>query len=150
MKRARFAAAALAAAVAAAAQADGGRRVALDPLYVQECASCHAPFPPGLLPAESWQRLLGGLGQHFGTDASLEPAAQAALARWLPANAATRRMEVPAEDRITRTRWFQREHGEVPVDAWRRPAVKRAANCAACHPGAAEGIYSEHQVRIPR
>mgnify|MGYP003337774045 CR=1 FL=1 len=127
-----------------------GRRVPLDPLYVQECGSCHAPFPPALLPAESWQRLLGGLRKHFGTDASLEPAAQEALGRWLTANATTRRIEAPAEDRITRTRWFQREHDEVPADAWRRPAVKNAANCAACHPAAAEGGYSERQVRIPR
>ena len=44
------------------------------PAYVQECGSCHVPYPPGLLPNESWQRLMANLPQHFGTDASLDAA----------------------------------------------------------------------------
>ena len=56
-----------------AAQAD---RVAVPmrKVYQQECAACHLAYPPGLLPAASWQRLMGNLPKHFGTDASLDAA----------------------------------------------------------------------------
>ena len=42
--------------------------VPLLPKYQQECAACHTAYPPGLLPAASWQRLMGGLGKHFGVE----------------------------------------------------------------------------------
>ena len=31
--------------------------VPLLPKYQQECAACHVAYPPGMLPADSWQRL---------------------------------------------------------------------------------------------
>ena len=137
--------------LAAPAFADGGvRQVPLAPAYVQECGSCHAPFPPGLLPKESWQRLMANLPQHFGSDASLDAATQRTLSDWLAAHASTRLRQSPPEDRITRGDWFRREHDEVPAAAWRRPAIKSAANCSACHAGAARGDYDEDAVRIPR
>src|SRR6476469_2775135 len=104
MKRILFAAALGAA--CASALADQSSRVPLLPAYRQECAACHVAYPPGLLPAASWQRLMDGLPRHFGTDASLEPAQVRELSAWLAANAATaRRAEPPPEDRITRGAW---------------------------------------------
>ena len=79
---------------------------------------------------------MANLPRHFGTDASLDPAtAQDAVdLAGTPTPAATRRArEAPPEDRITRSAWFVREHDEVPAATWKRPAVKSAANCAACH-----------------
>src|SRR3990170_4941454 len=38
----------------------------------QECASCHIAYAPGLLPAESWRKVMAGLDKHFGSDASLD------------------------------------------------------------------------------
>ncbi|HJV87930.1 MAG TPA: diheme cytochrome c [Noviherbaspirillum sp.] len=129
-----------------------GRRVPLSPQYKQECGSCHVPYPPGLLPAASWQRLMQNLPQHFGTDASLDPAATKQIAAWLDANAGTgkRAREEPPQDRITKSAWFVRKHDEVPAADWKRPAIKSAANCAACHPQADQGAFNEHDVRIPR
>lgn len=122
------------------------------PAYQQECASCHVAYPPGLLPAASWQRLMGQLSKHFGTDASLDAATAKPIAGWLQANAGTgkRGREQPPQDRITRSAWFTREHDEVSAATWRLPAVKSAANCAACHTGAEQGDFSEHRIRIPR
>jgi len=138
-----------------AAHADDGQRgsrLPLLPIYQQECASCHVAYPPGMLPAESWQRLLSNLPRHFGTDASLDAASTKALATWLVANAGTYRRvrEAPPDDRITRSAWFTRKHDEVPAAAWKRPAVKSPANCTACHAQADQGDFNEHNVRIPR
>ena len=147
------AALALAAFAQAPARADEhGRHIVMLPMYAQECGACHAPYPPGLLPSASWQRLMDNLPRHFGTDASVDVATQKALNVWLTANAGTgkRARSAPPEDRITRSDWFVREHREVPTAAWSRASIKSAANCGACHEGAAQGMYDEHSIRIPR
>jgi hypothetical protein len=126
--------------------------MALLPKYKQECAACHVAFPPGMLPADSWRRLLSNLPHHHGTDASLDAATVNELAIWLGANAGTYRRvrEAPPGDRITQSAWFVRKHDKVPAAAWKRSAVKSAANCAACHTQADQGDFNEHTVRIPR
>lgn len=155
--RTRLSPAAFAAALAlctGAAQAGehSARAVPLLPAYQDECGTCHAPYPPRLLPASSWQRVMDTLSRHYGTDASLDAATAKQLSSWLAANAgASRRArEAPPEDRITRSAWFGREHDEVPAAAWRSAAVKSAANCGACHTQASRGDFDEHRVRIPR
>lgn len=135
------------------ARADGGgQMVPLLPQYKQECASCHMAYPPGALPAASWQRLMQNLPQHYGTDASLDPATVKAISTWLTAHAGTwkRVGGPPPQDRITRSEWFIRKHREVTAATWRLPAVKSPANCTACHTGADKGDFDEDNVRIPR
>lgn len=142
-----------AACAAAAARADDGRLATpLLPAYAQECSACHVAYPPALLPAASWRRLMANLPRHFGTDASLDAAAVREIGAWLDTHAAggRRGAEAPPEDRITRSAWFVREHREVAQPAWKSPLVRSPANCAACHPGADRGDFDEDAVRIPR
>ncbi len=137
----------------ATARADSPSRLPLLPAYQQECASCHVAYPPGMLPAASWQRLMANLPRHFGTDASLDPATTQSLSTWLTANAGTYKRvtaDPPPDDRLTRAPWFARKHHEVASAVWQRPAVHSAANCVACHPQADKGDFNEHAVRIPR
>lgn len=132
---------------------DEGRRPVRAPMpavYVEECGSCHVPYPARGLPASSWRALMAGLDRHFGNDASLAPAQADAIRGWLLAGAGTRPADPAAPLRLTRAPWFVREHREVPAPLWRSPAVKSAANCAACHRGAERGVFSEHDVRLPR
>jgi mono/diheme cytochrome c family protein len=158
MSRSNFKQTALAlllAAAMASAHADSvGARVPALPAYQQECAACHIAYPPGLLPAASWQRMMGSLKQHFGTDASLDEASVREISGWLQANAATYKRvgEAPPQDRITKSAWFLREHNEreVPAAVWKRAAIGSASNCAACHSQAAQGSFSEREIKIPR
>jgi len=139
--------------LASAAQADGGRVLLrnVPAAYTQECAACHTGYPPGMLPARSWQRIMTGLDKHYGTDASLDAATVQQIGTWLQANAATykRVAEAPPEDRITRSAWFVREHDEVAPSVWKLASVKSAANCSACHTGADQGDYSERTLQAP-
>ena len=134
----------------------GAARTPLLPAYQTECSACHVAFPPGLLPAASWQRLMAHLPRHFGTDASLDAATAKPIDAWLQAHAAdstgSRRAAIapPPEDRITRSAWFVREHREVAPAAWTRASVKSPSNCAACHTRADQGDFSERHIRIPR
>jgi hypothetical protein len=119
------------------------------PAYATECGACHVAYAPRLLPAASWARLMAGLGEHFGSDASLEPALRDEIARWLAATGSARR-EAPPEDRITRARWFRHEHDEIRADVWTRPAVGGPGQCNACHRNADQGAFRERDIRIPR
>jgi Dihaem cytochrome c len=142
-----------AALTAGAAHADDhGTGTPATPLYAQECGACHVAFPVGMLPATSWQRLMGGLTKHFGVDASLDATALAQLTPWLTSHAGTVRRiaENPPEDRISRSPWFVRKHHEVGADTWKRASIKSASNCAACHRGAEAGDFDEDKVRIPK
>ena len=140
---------------AATAPADSaGARVPPLPKYQQECAACHIAYPPGMLPAASWQRMMGSLGKHYGTDASLDEASVREIGGWLKAHAGTykRVSEEPPQDRITKSAWFLRKHNEreVPPAAWKRAAVGSASNCAACHGNAAQGNFNERDIKIPK
>ena len=152
MQIAIIALAVAAASAAAPAAAGGSRYAAGNDIWQAECASCHIAYPPQLLPAASWQRLMAGLEKHFGADASVEAVAAAEIGRFLEANAARgkRARQGAGELRITRTAWFSREHDEVPAQTWSSPAVRSASNCTACHSLAERGDFSERNVRIPR
>jgi mono/diheme cytochrome c family protein len=139
--------------MAASAWADGALMPShVLPVYKQECAACHIPYPPGMLPAVSWQRVMNGLAHHYGTDASLEPAQVQEITAWLKTHAGTykRVREAPPEDRITRSAWFAREHREVATEVWKRPGIQTAAQCSACHTQAGVGRFDERQLRIRR
>jgi hypothetical protein len=129
-----------------------GRTIPLLPKYQQECSACHVAYPPTLMPSASWVRILSNLPNHFGVDASVDSTTLKEISGWVKAHAGTykRVSEEPSQDRITRTAWFARKHDEVSAATWKLPAVKSAANCAACHSTADKGDFNEHNVRIPR
>lgn len=145
----------LAAGLLSAAHADSNS-VSVPPLpkYTQECTACHMAYPPGMLPSASWQRIMGNLGKHYGTDASLDAASMQEITAWLQTHAGTHKRvsEAPPQDRITKSPWFLKEHGarEIPAEVWKRPAVGSASNCAACHTNASKGSFDEHEIKIPR
>lgn len=127
-----------------------------------ECMSCHMLYHPGLLPERSWKKIMAGLDQHFGENASLDAKSQKEITDFLIANAADRSASrrsrkiaasIPAGEtpiRITETRYFQYKHDELRASVWKLPKVGSKANCVACHQGAEKGYFNEHQVRIPR
>ncbi len=119
--------------------------------WKSECGSCHVAYPAQLLPAASWQRLMKGLDRHFGTDASVDASAAAEIGAFLEKYAGGKR-GIAGETtlRVSETAWFLREHRKVDAATWKSPAVKSAANCAACHTGTDNGDYRERGIRIPR
>lgn len=130
--------------------------------YKEECGSCHFPYQPGLLPARSWQKMMGGLVDHFGENAELNATDAQKLTTYLTENAAdkstfkrslgmTRSLnkdDVPL--RISTTRYFKRKHHELPTRMVKdNPKVRSFSNCELCHTRAAQGSYNEHQVKVP-
>jgi mono/diheme cytochrome c family protein len=134
------------------AHADGTRMPAKGlPSYTAECAACHTAYPPGMLPAKSWQRIMKGLDQHYGSDASLDAKTVAEIGQWLQTHAGTykRVAEEPPQDRLTKSAWFERKHRKIEPAVWQLPSVKSAANCAACHTGTDKGLFDDDHLQRP-
>lgn len=127
------------------AGADDDRFTASNAKWQAECGSCHIAYPPQLLPAETWRKIMNGLDKHFGSDATLDPAAAADIGAFLAANAARgkRAWRAGSALRITETAWFRKEHRKISDARWKSQKVKSAANCAACHAGAERGEYDD-------
>lgn len=135
---------------------------ASDTRYARECGSCHFAYQPGLLPARSWQKLMGNLADHFGDNAELPQEDAAAITGYLVKNAADRSNyrrslkinaslspgKTPA--RITEVPYIVSKHDEIPARLITgNPKVKSLSQCAACHTRAEAGSFSERDISIP-
>lgn len=133
-----------------------------DEFYAKECGSCHFAYQPGLLPERSWVKLMEGLENHFGTDATLEAEDSKKILDYLVVNSADKfrnykrsrkicdsisRSEVPIA--VTDTRYFIRKHREIANRLITQKDVGSLANCMACHKTADKGSYSERDINIP-
>ncbi len=122
--------------------------------FKTECSSCHLAFPPRLLPADDWRRVMAALDRHYGDNASLDDRTRKQIEDFLVRNAGSASSNRPGPGtgnppRLTGTPWFQHKHREVSAQVWRDPKVKSAANCSACHTGAEQGRYGENEITMP-
>ena|SRR3990172_12282333 len=119
--------------------------------FKTECGSCHIAYQPALLVTGDWRRIMAGLDDHFGSDATVDPKKRLEITTFLERHAgnAGRLGSAGNPPRITQTTSFVRKHREVPARFWKDPRVKSAANCEACHRDAANGNYGEHDIAIP-
>ncbi len=137
----------------------GAPTAALDLTYKAECAACHIAYHPSLLPRASWTALMAGLDDHFGENASLDPATRWHIASYLAANAAEaydtkaanrlRRIDSAKPFTITATPFWKRTHGAVPKRVFASKAVGGQGNCEACHGDAARGRFYPGAIDIP-
>ncbi len=132
------------------------------PIYKEECSSCHMAYPPGLLPARSWKKIMAGLESHFGDNAELEPDTFKSISEFLLSNSAddsnyrrSRKIMRSLSDkdapiRISETPYIINKHDEIPDKLIKyNKKVNSLSNCSACHNKAEQGLFSEHGVNIP-
>lgn len=135
-------------------QADERYRPIQDETVKKECGACHLAFQPQMLPKRSWEKIMTGLSDHFGEDASLDETTAQHIKTYLMDNAADsgwwsgKFLRGVKDDmtplRITEMPYWVREHNEeVPNWAWSDPKVKSKVNCTACHPRAGRGNYDD-------
>ena len=128
-----------------------------DPAYQSECGECHLAYPPGLLPARSWEALLtaDALHLHFGTSADIDAARLRQIRTYALANAAdtsyTKRSRKiaaatatgPTPLRITQLTSIARTHRHLTAEqVTGNPQVKSLSQCDACHTQAAQVMPS--------
>ena len=83
---------------------------------------------------------MAGLERHYGVNASLDEASKRDISRFLEERASRRDKHSPAEAsaRLTRTAWFDHEHGS------HSPRRIPFSRCTGCHEGAGRGDFNDH------
>ncbi len=139
-----------------------GPELADDPLWREECGSCHLAFHPGLLPARSWRKMLKQQQNHFGEDLFLDAETITRLEHFAVANAAEQgnteaawkiNRSIPEREtplKITETIYWKRKHRELPEAVWRHESVNGRSNCAACHKDAGRGTFEDAAMSLPK
>ena len=130
-------------------------------LYTNECGACHFAYQPGLLPADSWRKMMGNLENHFGTDATVSQEDFVSLSNYLEQNSAEKNMHYKRSSRIvnslrgrvansiSETPYIIEKHEDIRPSLITQKEVKGLFNCKACHITAQTGSYSDDDVRIP-
>ena len=118
--------------------------------YQKECASCHFGYQPALLNKASWEKVMGNLSDHFGTDASLGKVESAQILSYLVNNAGSGKITANNTSmQITKSPYFIKEHRKISAKLIDQKEVGSLANCLACHTTADKGNYSERAIVIP-
>lgn len=128
-----------------------------DPVYVEECGGCHMAYPPQLLPAKSWQKLMQGLEDHFGENAELDNETAQMIEKYLvdiSRSSSYKKLRRNLGDksplRITELPYFKHEHDEIPPGLIRNnDKISSLSQCNACHRKAERGQFDEDDVYIP-
>ncbi|HEY9080628.1 cytochrome C [Magnetovibrio sp.] len=162
---AAFGAFVLATTPARSADTDFGATAA-DPITAKECGDCHMAFAPIKLPGRSWVKIMGDLANHFGEDASLDPATAKHIEEYLVSKSMDgggtmfgkisykKLMKKQPKDytpiRITETRdWLGDHRSEKYKRMLSEKKMNSGANCVLCHKGAPEGKYEEFD-KLPK
>ncbi|MFQ5480090.1 MAG: hypothetical protein ACE5DW_02320 [Thermodesulfobacteriota bacterium] len=132
--------------------------------YEEECSACHFLYQPWLLPARSWELIIGNNKDHFGEDLSLEDDALKEILNYL--------VEYSTENTKVRKKWARKILRDLPPEppesirdvpyikrkhrklfrrnVFQRSSINSFANCVACHKTAPKGDYDDDHVKIPK
>ncbi len=132
-----------------------------DELWQGECGgSCHNAFHPTLLPGPSWVRVMAGLDDHFGDDASLDPGDAYEILKFLLANSAERSTSEASQKilwslksvplKVTDTPYWKKKHSKIKAEVYEREEVSSPSNCAGCHTDADTGQFEDRNIKVPK
>ena len=109
----------------------------------KECGACHMAYPASLMPARSWELIIGSLDNHFGENAELPEPTRLKVLAYMTQNAGDsgatdswflrglHATDTPA--RITDMPFWRSIHGGFPVTSFKRASVRAKSNCIGCH-----------------
>ena len=136
----------------------GWRTLEFPKAYTKECGDCHDAYHPSLRTAEAWQKMMSGLSDHYGEDASLDGKTTDSIKAFLTANAAGTfdtevshrmgRKNTPSL-RMTDTRRWKKWHRDIELADFSKRAIGSKVNCNACHKDALSGRFDDANIQIP-
>ena len=140
-------------------------------IYNDECGACHKPYPPFMLPSSSWERIRGGLANHFGEKITPEMEKednrillrdQNIIFKYLTkysADNSTREISVKVmkslngargRKSITKIKVWKDIHANIDRSVFKSKKVKRKSNCFACHKNFEKGLIEDIDIIIPK
>ncbi|MDV3000193.1 MAG: hypothetical protein N5P05_001799 [Chroococcopsis gigantea SAG 12.99] len=106
-------------------------------LYLENCAGCHVPFPPGVLPSESWLKIMENPGKHYGVEVpNIIRLTQRLIWEYLKAFSRPLVADEPVPVYIAQSRYFKALHPRVTL-----PESVNHQSCVVCHLNAASYDY---------
>lgn len=130
-------------------------------LYLEECGACHLAYPPGLLPAKSWNKIMVGLEDHFDDNAELDKETTGSIASYLgryslvkgkPSTTSRllRNLGEKSPIRITQIPQFESDHREARITLQSVSNEKPIlSQCEDCHVEAQSSIFKNPQLPLP-
>lgn len=116
-------------------------------------------YPPSLAPSSRWIAILANLSDHFGEDASVEPAVAAQIRAYLTKNSSEKWDTRVAHElqrsnpedplRLTATPFWIRIHRGIPESVFKSRAVGAKGACEKCHGDAAAGRFDPQDIHTP-
>ena len=134
------------------------RRVTYLNAYADNCGDCHHAHHPSLRTADMWARIIGGLEDHFGEDATVGGKTGKRILAFLRTNsaetfdteAAVRLGRAATPDlRISSAPWWKKRHEKISGRVFASAAVGSRANCNACHRDARTGRFDDAKIHVP-
>ena len=132
---------------------DDQRQFITDQLTKTECGACHFAYPASMLPRASWTKIMSGLENHFGEDASLEPEEIHDITAYLVSEAADTKPQfskylrgIDAQNppvRITETEYWIGKHFAISKEYLQSGLAGLKAVCTVCHLRAEDGYYEK-------
>ncbi|MBL1210972.1 dihem cytochrome c family protein [Geminocystis sp. GBBB08] len=106
--------------------------------YLENCATCHIPIPPAVLPQETWQTILENPGNHYGTKVGLTGFNQRLM--WLYLQGYSRQLlkDERKPQYIAQSRYFFALHPRVNL-----PSTITLNSCVECHSQARNFDYQD-------
>ncbi len=106
-------------------------------LYLENCAGCHVPLPPGVLPTESWLKIMENPDQHYGVRVpNIIRLTQRLIWEYLKAFSRTLVPDEPVPVYVSQSRYFKALHPRVTL-----PESVTHKTCVVCHPNASAYDY---------
>ncbi len=122
--------------------------------YKSSCGECHLAYPPDLLPAASWGKILLQSGDHFGVKVVVDGKVKEEIGKYLTENAADKSSnrnaarivnsiigEAPL--RITDVPLFRKTHREIVSQNRDKQVQGSMSDCLACHKEADKGNFDD-------
>ncbi len=125
--------------------------------YDELCGSCHFSYQPGLLPGNSWEKIMSDINNHFGQTLHMTDVEIRTMRRYLLDNSAghvndeisnniLRTLKYnPIPIRITQTPYLIEKHRSLN----KKERIRRIGQCNACHQDALQGMYKKEKIHIP-
>jgi len=108
-------------------------------LYLENCASCHIPIPPEVLPTETWKEILENPQNHYGTSVeNLVRISQVIIWQYMMTFSRPLRPLENQPSYVNQSRYFYALHPRVKL-----PDLINTKSCLVCHPGAQQLNYQQ-------
>jgi cytochrome b len=129
-------------------------------VFYRDCGDCHKVYPPHILPAASWRKIMGSLDNHRGekiTDENISMVNQETILNYLVENSAdssTREVSVKTlhslgqrvPKTITKTPYWRETHKHIPRSVYKTKKIKDKSNCFACHKDFEHGVLDDMNI----